>query len=95
MSVHPGVVHTALMEESGMVGKTEEQRQGAKAVGFIDEESLPADFFVWVSTPDAAFLNGKFVTANWDVEQLAARKDEIVGGDILTCVVKGWPFSPN
>lgn len=42
--------------------------------------SLPSDFLVWVASPEASFLNGKLVFASWDVEELKARKREIVGG---------------
>ncbi|KAF2656572.1 NAD(P)-binding protein [Lophiostoma macrostomum CBS 122681] len=94
VSAHPGVVHTALMEESGMQGGDEETMAQAKKAGFVDDESLPAHFFVWLTTPDAAFLDGKFVFANWDVQQLVTRKDEIATGDMLTSVIQGWPFQP-
>lgn len=95
VNAHPGVVHTALMEESSMQGATEEIIARAKQAGYVDEESLPAHFFVWLTTPDAAFLTGRFVFANWDVEQLVGRKEEIANGDLLTSVVQGWPFQPR
>jgi NAD(P)-dependent dehydrogenase (short-subunit alcohol dehydrogenase family) len=95
INAHPGVVHTALMEESSMQGANEEDMMQARKAGFVDDESLPAHFFVWLSTPDGAFLDGKFVFANWDVEQLVARKDEITSSDLLTSVVQGWPFQPK
>ena len=39
--------------------------------------SLPGDYCVWASTPAASFLHGRFVWANWDVEELSRRKAEI------------------
>lgn len=42
--------------------------------------SLPSDFLVWVASAEADFLDGKLVFASWDVEELKARKREIVGG---------------
>lgn len=78
-----------------MVGATEEARKYARDAGYVDDESLPSHFFVWLSTPDAQFLNGRFVFANWDLEQLVARKEEILGSDLLTSVVQGWPFQPK
>ncbi|KAL8935140.1 MAG: hypothetical protein Q9211_004860 [Gyalolechia sp. 1 TL-2023] len=42
--------------------------------------SLPADFLVWVASPDAGFLKNKIVFASWDVDELKGRKKEIVGG---------------
>jgi hypothetical protein len=88
-------VQTAMMEESSMQGANEEMMAQARKAGFIDDESLPAQYFVWLSTPDAAFLTGKWVWANWDVEQLIARKEEITSSYLLTSVVQGWPFQPK
>lgn len=42
--------------------------------------SLPADFLVWIASPQADFLNGRLVFSAWDVEELASRKKEIIGG---------------
>ena len=91
VSAHPGAIETAMMEEAGA---NNEMLVRARKDGFMDEESLPGHFFVWLSTPDAAFLAGKWVWANWDVEQLIERKEEITGSDLLTSVVQGWPFQP-
>ena len=53
---------------------------------------LPAHFFVWATSPEAAFLRGKWVYANWDVEELKARAKEIQETGILTANILGWPF---
>lgn len=42
--------------------------------------SLPADFLVWIASPEAKFLNGKLVFSAWDVDELKSREKEIVGG---------------
>lgn len=42
--------------------------------------SLPADFLVWIASPEAEFLKDKIVFAAWDVDELKARQKEIVGG---------------
>ena len=42
--------------------------------------SLPADFLVWIASPEAEFLKNKIVFASWDVEELKDRKKEILGG---------------
>lgn len=47
---------------------------------FFFKVSLPADFLVWIASPQADFLNGKLVFSSWDVEELAGRKKEIIGG---------------
>ncbi len=46
--------------------------------------SLPADFLVWVASPEAKFLNGKVVFAAWDVDELKSREKEIVGTSPFT-----------
>ena len=38
---------------------------------------LPAGFAVWLCSPEADFLRGKFLWSNWDVEELKAKKDVI------------------
>lgn len=42
--------------------------------------SLPADFLVWIASPEAEFLKNKIVFSSWDVEELKGRKKEILGG---------------
>lgn len=42
----------------------------------FDDESLPANFYVWAATKKAAFLHGRFVWANWDVDELVAMKSK-------------------
>ncbi|MCJ1422581.1 hypothetical protein MMC29_000461 [Sticta canariensis] len=42
--------------------------------------SLPADFLVWIVSPEAEFLKNKIVFSSWDVEELKGRTKEIVGG---------------
>lgn len=58
-----------------------------------DTVSLPADFLVWVAGEEAAFLANKFVFANWDINELKARKDEIMNSSELTLGLNGVPRS--
>jgi hypothetical protein len=37
---------------------------------------LPGAFAVWASTPAAKALHGRFVWANWDVDELMTTKEE-------------------
>jgi hypothetical protein len=53
---------------------------------------LSADFLVWLSQPKTAFLGGKMLFANWDVEELCAKAEEIKDSDKLTIMYGGWPF---
>ncbi len=50
---------------------------------------LPASFVVWAYSPEARFLKGKTVWANWDVDGLKARKAEIEAGGMLTTTLDG------
>ncbi|KAM7194541.1 hypothetical protein V8F20_007897 [Naviculisporaceae sp. PSN 640] len=70
--VHPGFLDTAM---SAQLAKT------TKLPFAFDDISLPADFLVWVASPEAKFLNGKVVFAAWDVEELKSREKEIVGSN--------------
>ncbi|KAH7116689.1 hypothetical protein B0J11DRAFT_537312 [Dendryphion nanum] len=64
-SFHPGAVFTPA---AAAVLKV-------KLAGFDwDDESLPGGFAVWLASPAAAFLKGRFVFSNWDVEELMALK---------------------
>lgn len=55
--------------------------------------SLPASFHVWLASPEARFLKGKFLWANWDVDELKARAKAIESSAILSIGLNGWPFS--
>lgn len=46
---------------------------------------------VWAASREAAFLKGKYVFANWDAEELMARKDEIVRDKLLETWLVGHP----
>lgn len=48
-----------------------------------DDEGLAGAFCVWLSKEKREWLNGRFVSCNWDVEELEAMKDKIVKEDLL------------
>lgn len=50
---------------------------------------LPGHFFVWLASPEATFLKGKFVWANWDAEELLERAEEIKNAKLLSMVLDG------
>jgi len=54
---------------------------------------LPAHFLLWMTSPEAKFLNGRFVWCNWDVDQLKAKAKELeTSPQMLTSNILGWPF---
>lgn len=98
--VQPGVVDTAMNRESGGIAAVGHEDHGKwidclfeKANG-ADEDlvSLPASFYVWLASPESRFLKGKFLWANWDVDELKTRAKEIEAGTELTIGLVGFPF---
>jgi hypothetical protein len=57
-----------------------------------DAVDLPSHFCVWAASPEAKFLRGKFLWANWDVDELKARKEELMGTDLLDIKLGGLSF---
>ncbi|BGO95461.1 hypothetical protein NBRC10512_006139 [Rhodotorula toruloides] len=87
-AMHPGGVMTKLARDS-MPPDTH---------GLLnDTPELAAGFAVWLATQsDADFLRGRYVSANWDVRELLAKKGEIVEGNLLwTRVVGQEQVMPN
>jgi hypothetical protein len=52
---------------------------------------LPASFVVWIASPEAEFLKGKFVWSNWDVDELKAKREHFAASNDLTLGLIGWP----
>ncbi|KAF8890576.1 hypothetical protein CPB85DRAFT_1231074 [Mucidula mucida] len=57
-----------------------------------DDVSLPASFYGFLASPEARFLNRKFVWCNWDVDELKAQAKEIEAGTKFNIGLVGWPF---
>jgi hypothetical protein len=49
----------------------------------LDTLELVGGVGVWLATDDARFLSGRFVSANWYVDDLVAKKDELIAGNDL------------
>ncbi|MCJ1255952.1 hypothetical protein MMC24_003771 [Lignoscripta atroalba] len=65
--LQPGMVYTQMVRDSGF-GENDAP---------WDNVDLPGQTALWLASPEAAFLAGRFVWSNWDVEELKARADEI------------------
>ncbi len=48
-----------------------------------DTASLPADTLVWLVKERREWLAGRFISANWDVDELERKKNEIVERNAL------------
>ncbi|KAH8888979.1 NAD(P)-binding protein [Thozetella sp. PMI_491] len=70
VAVHPGLVKTDMMLE---------QFKGFN----LDTPELSGSVMAWLATDKARFLSGRFISVNWDVDDLVARKDEIVSEELL------------
>ena len=99
--IQPGVVDTAMNKEAGGVDAVGFADNGKWERRFAEEEileadldsvSLPASFNVWLASPEARFLKGKFVWANWDVDELKANAKAIETSMQLSIGLVGWPF---
>ncbi|KAJ5768961.1 short-chain dehydrogenase [Penicillium odoratum] len=101
--IHPGQVMTSMSKKVGMEAPIDTgMYAAAKAKQFLPHGKgsrrltliveLPADFAVWAASPEAKFLKGKVVWANWDVDELKAREEEIANSSIFTIAIEGWPF---
>ncbi|KAL6872879.1 hypothetical protein J3F83DRAFT_731257 [Trichoderma novae-zelandiae] len=56
-----------------------------------DAPELMANFAVWLAGPESDFLSGRFLWANWDVEELVAAKDKIEASPgLLHLTLEGW-----
>ena len=67
ISYHPGVVYTELAS----------QYLSKDVFEGWEDVVLPGQFAVWLASPEADFLNGRFVWAEWDVDELLEVKDKI------------------
>jgi short-subunit dehydrogenase len=78
ISVHPGAVETDMAIKSGLAG-----------VFPYTAPQLAAEFILWATTEEAAFLAGRFAWVNWDKEKLVEKREEIVGRDLLRTSLSG------
>ncbi|KAF2025742.1 oxidoreductase [Setomelanomma holmii] len=97
-SIQPGAVNTDMSREAGYKPQKEGEDfqwkgEGSSLLSGYDDASLPASFIVWLASPEARFLKGKYLWANWDVDELKARKEEIENSTLLSIGLQGWPFT--
>lgn len=73
VSVHPGGIKT------GMQNNFPEYMRAT----LVDTPALPADSIVWLAKERREWLNGRYVSSNWDLQELEGKKDEVVSGDLF------------
>lgn len=69
LQVHPGYLPTVLTSKIG--------DPPADSPYQYDDISLAGDFAVWAVSEEAKFLNGRFVWAAWDVDELKGMEKEV------------------
>ncbi|TAQ88310.1 hypothetical protein B7494_g3363 [Chlorociboria aeruginascens] len=83
LQVHPG-----LILDTAQADKIRESVKGFPG----DSVTLAGDFINWAVSSEARFLNGRFVWANWDVEELKAMAPELAKNPYkFTIGLNGWP----
>lgn len=55
----------------------------------IEKPALAGGAAVWLTTPEAEFMNGRYLDATWDVPELLKRRDEITENGLLVMELKG------
>ena len=55
----------------------------------LDTVELTGGTCVWLSTGAAKFLSGRYISANWDMEELKSKEKEVVASDDLKMVYQG------
>jgi hypothetical protein len=55
---------------------------------------LPGHFTVWLASPEGAFLAGRMVSCNWDVEELKAVAHKVPESGIFRSTLSGYGNTP-
>ncbi|CEN62070.1 hypothetical protein ASPCAL08709 [Aspergillus calidoustus] len=78
---HPSI--TAINLDPGMVGTDMGSSVELIAPFLHDTVELAAAGAVWMCSGDKSFLSGRYVSVNWDVDQLEAKREDIVRNNLL------------
>jgi NAD(P)-dependent dehydrogenase (short-subunit alcohol dehydrogenase family) len=97
--LHPGVVDTDMADKSGI----KEQLPQDKGMVILQHVVCPTDnlvvelpghFTVWLASPEGAFLAGRMVSCNWDVEELKAVAHKVPESGIFRSTLSGYGNTP-
>lgn len=80
ISIHPGKIESDGFTKSGAPEPEEGMTDG----------KLAGQFYVWAATEEAAFLSGRFAWAEWDIDELKAKKEVILEKDLLLLTIDGF-----
>jgi NAD(P)-dependent dehydrogenase (short-subunit alcohol dehydrogenase family) len=72
-AIHPGGVPTVLAKNMPK----------EVHVNLVDDPDLAAGFAVWLCSGKADWAKGRYLSSNWDVDELTQLKDQILRDDLL------------
>ncbi|KAL3466050.1 hypothetical protein BJX64DRAFT_296439 [Aspergillus heterothallicus] len=84
---HPAI--TSISLDPGMVATDMAAGIPLIAPFTLDDVSLAGGAAVWLTSGDKAFLSGRYLSANWDVEEIMNRKNDISERSLLVSTLKG------
>ncbi len=58
--------------------------------GGMTDGGMTGKFYAWAATEETDGLSGRFLWAEWDIEELKAKKAEILEKDLLLLTVDGF-----
>lgn len=82
-SIHPGMVPTSMGLDPGTKHM------------YIDPPELAGAYTLYLSTPRADFLRGRFTSVNWDVEEMEKRAGEIQEKGLLKTLFLNAKIGPG
>ncbi|KAI1841425.1 hypothetical protein JX266_012354 [Neoarthrinium moseri] len=77
VAVYPGLVETDML------------REPFRSLFSLDTAELVGGVAVWLCQEKARFLSGRFIAANWSVDDLLEKKEEILKNDLLKVKLSG------
>lgn len=87
VALHPGGVVETEMASSALDPDSPLPEHVRRMM--IDKPALPGGTAVYLSTPRAKFLMGRFVSATWDLEELEKLRERVADEDLLKGRVLG------
>ncbi|KAJ5288794.1 hypothetical protein N7478_001824 [Penicillium angulare] len=85
-SEHPDI--TAVVLDPGIVATDMANSVPFLAPFLNDTPELVGGSGVWMASGDKKYLSGRYVSVNWDVEEIERRKDEIISENQLKFFIK-------
>ena len=55
----------------------------------VDKPAFAGGYCVWLTTPAADFLKGRYSSCTWDIDEVITKKEEIEKNNLLICGVTG------